>query len=73
MTVDDGGQHRLPAGGRSVRDLGGQVNHRAAPDIDPIRRRLRRASLPALALTARALADWALTGRALVGPAGTAA
>ncbi|WP_041253827.1 hypothetical protein [Frankia sp. EAN1pec] len=42
MTVDDGGQHRLPAGAWSVRHLGGQVDRRAAPDTDPVRRRPHR-------------------------------
>ncbi|TCJ35791.1 MULTISPECIES: hypothetical protein [unclassified Parafrankia] len=42
MTVDDGGQHRLPAGAWSMRDLGGQVDRRAAPDTDPVCRRPHR-------------------------------
>ncbi|MEX5711629.1 hypothetical protein AB1484_25890 [Parafrankia sp. FMc6] len=42
MTIDDGGQHRVPAVARSVRHLGGQVDRRAAPDTDPVRRRPHR-------------------------------
>ncbi|WP_018501039.1 hypothetical protein [Parafrankia discariae] len=42
MTVDDGGQHRVPAVARSVRHLGGQVDRRPAPDTDPVRRRPHR-------------------------------